>query len=146
MVNSVSSGWQNALSPSTRSLFINYVFPGDPCTNATLTDETGAFEISGVPALGSSCLWTIKPNTTVNQVLRGLSKAQWINTFVCGTIWNDAMSDNKRQFTIRYNVHCHLSHLSQSEDWIFRVSLATPTCNVWHYVLSRICRSMERSF
>jgi len=34
-------------------------------------------------------------------------------------------------------------HLGQSRDWIFLVSLAMCTCNVWCNVFSHICRSIE---
>ena len=36
--------------------------------------------------------------------------------------------------------------LGQSDDWIICELLATRTCNVWCYVLSRICRSIRHHF
>jgi len=35
-------------------------------------------------------------------------------------------------------------HLSQSEDWIYRLPLATRKCNGWHNLFSRMCRSTGR--
>ena len=39
-----------------------------------------------------------------------------------------------------------LCHLGQLEDWIFCVSLATPTCNGWRNVLSHICQRIGHHF
>jgi len=46
----------------------------------------------------------------------------------CRTIWIDVWFNKRRKITL-----CHITqrHLGQSEDWIFCVSLATSTCNVW---------------
>jgi len=62
---------------------------------------------------------------------------------VCQTVWNDVMSDNRQEFTLRQYVQ---QHLSQSEDWIFCVSMVTCTCDVSYNTLSCICRSIKRHF
>ena len=83
------------------------------------------------------CLFTavheIQKQQTLQQCLQLTDRQS-----VCLTIWNDA-HNKRREFTLPYNVR----HLGQSEDWIFCLSLVTPT---WHNVLSRIYRSIRRHF
>jgi len=43
------------------------------------------------------------------------------------------------------NIITHLI-LAKSEDWIFYVLLATCTCNIWRYMLSRIGRAIRCQF
>jgi len=58
-----------------------------------------------------------------------------------GTIQNDICTIKGRKLLNVIDAQCHFC---QSDDWIFCVSLATRTCNVWRYVLSHICRSIGR--
>jgi len=53
------------------------------------------------------------------------------------------MPDKMREFTLGHNVQ---RNLGQSEDWIFWVSVVTPTCNVWHNELSRHFVGHQTSF
>ena len=71
---------------------------------------------------------------------------EWQLTFqqsICHTTRYDVWDNNRREVTKR---HYAQRHLSQSEDWIFCVSLATRTGNERRYALSRICRSIGRHF
>jgi len=70
----------------------------------------------------------------------------WLLTYqqaVCGTTWNDIMSDKRQELTLHDRKQ---RHFGQSEDWIFCVSLVMGTCKVWHSMHSRICQSIERHF
>ena len=50
-------------------------------------------------------------------------------------------NNKMREITLRHNAQHHLG-----QKRILFVSLTTRTCNVWHNVLSRICRSIWRHF
>jgi len=44
------------------------------------------------------------------------------------------------------NIITQKRHLGKSKDWIFLVSLATCTSNVWSNAISRICQSIRPHF
>jgi len=61
---------------------------------------------------------------------------------ICQTIQNDVKSNKKCEMMPHHNT----KHQGPIRDWIFCVTLAMRTFNVWHNMLSRIYRSIRHQF